>query len=112
MGSYSSEFHIDKLKSNSLFEISIDQKKQLVNIEVYGPKKEHQKEDLKKLKAQFAQRAKALGLFAPKSVNSVAKNVYYAELAERIILISRLYIKMPIQINMTRAEVTLEVKEE
>lgn len=111
-GINSAEFHIKKLQSNPLFETDVSHTEQAFNAEVFGPKKEHPRDKLNDIKIQLSQRAKNIGLFVPKTVDSTAKDIHFAGMAERIVLIGRMHLCIPVCEKNAKAEVLIQVREE
>ena len=111
-GTGSTKFHINKLKSNPLFEAIINRDDQIFSLTIYGPKKDHARNNSKDIKFQLSKRAKNLGLIAPEIVNQATEDIYSSKMAERLVLIGLLQLQMQVSENNSKAEVTLVVREE
>ncbi|MCF8146207.1 MAG: hypothetical protein K9N21_20050 [Deltaproteobacteria bacterium] len=80
------EFYLKNLASSSAFSFIATERKEKLYVEISGPKKISDNESLDDIEHQLSNRARELGIDAPKLVRDVGQDIFNAQKAEEIVL--------------------------
>jgi hypothetical protein len=111
VGHASSDYHVARLRSDPLFDLRIKEDDTAFAAVVFGPKISTSMPPPGALKSKLSLRAEELGMDVPDLVDQTADEMRTARMGQGIVLLGRLYLRMPVCKENARAQITLEISE-
>jgi hypothetical protein len=103
------EFYLENLKSNPAFSFTVTKQEDKISVQIIGPRKKLEDENLNDIHAQLSNRAQKIGIDFPGLVESTGRDIFNAQKAEEIVLAGKMQLEAVSNTKADSVSVTLYV---